>query len=102
MTRAARGRYARVMAVRGHRRSAGRGLERPVHEDALYFGIQHPDVQRDGPIVFLHEPWFGYFGRWDVIRLWENAGRREIGLGGFDDPWSPEHRFAFVQPGGSR
>jgi hypothetical protein len=73
------------------------GLERPVYEDALYFGIEHPQVQRGGPIVFLHDPWFGYFGRRDVVCLWTNAGRRELGLEGFDDPWTPSHRFAFVQ-----
>lgn len=76
------------------------GLERPVYEDALYFGATYPDAQRDGPIVFLHEPWFGYFGRWDVICLWDNAGRREIGLEGFDDRWPPGYRFAFRLIGG--
>jgi hypothetical protein len=76
---------------------AGRlDLERPVYEDALSFGIEHPDVQRVRPIVFLHEPWFGFFGRWDVVCLWDNAGRRELGLEGFDEPWSPSYRFAFA------
>ena len=74
-----------------------RGLTRPVYEDALYFGATWPEAQREGPIVFLHEPWFGYFGRWDVICLWENAGRREIGLDGFEDGWRAGYRFAFVR-----
>jgi hypothetical protein len=74
------------------------GLEQPVYEDALYFGIQHPEVQTERPIVFLHDPWFGYFGRRDVLCLWTNAGRRELGLEGFDDCWSPMHRFGFVRP----
>jgi hypothetical protein len=74
------------------------GLARPVYEDALYFGATYPDAQRDGPIVFLHEPWFGFFGRWDVITLWTNAGRREIGLDGFEDRWRADYRFAFVRP----
>ena len=73
------------------------GLEQPAYEDALYFGIQHPEVQTERPIVFLHDPWVGYFGRRDVICLWTNAGRRELGLEGFDDRWSEAHRFAFVQ-----
>jgi len=72
------------------------GLERPTYEDALHFGIEYPDVQRERPVVFLHDPWFGYFGRRDVICLWSNAGRRELGLEGFDDRWSANHRFAFV------
>jgi len=73
------------------------GLERPVYEDALYFGIQHSEVQREGPIVFLHDPWIGFFGRRDVVCLWENADRRELGLEGFDERWSPAYRFAFVR-----
>lgn len=75
------------------------GLERPTYEDALGFGIAHPDVQRERPIVFLHEPWLGAFGRRDVLCLWDNAGRRELGLEGFDDAWGPEYRFAFVVKG---
>jgi hypothetical protein len=71
------------------------GLDRPTYEDGLYFGIQHPDVQRERPVVFLHDPWFGYFGRRDVLCLWSNAGRRELGLEGFDDGWSANYRFGF-------
>jgi hypothetical protein len=73
-----------------------RGLARPTYEDALYFGIAHPEVQRERPIIFLHEPWLGAFGRRDVVCLWTNAGRRELGLEGFDDNWAPPYRFAFV------
>jgi hypothetical protein len=75
-----------------------RGLERPRYEDALRFGAAHPEAQRAHPIVFLHEPWVGFFGRRDVLCLWSNAGRRELGLEGFDDPFGAEHRFAFVAP----
>ena len=82
--------------------AARRGLHAPTYEDALYFGIQHPDVQRERPILFLHEPWVGYFGRRDVLCLWENAGRRELGLEGFDDTWSAGCRFAFVAPAPDR
>ena len=74
------------------------GLVPPVYEDALYFGAQYPDTQHAGPIVFLHDPWLGFFGRRDVLCLWSNAGRRELGLEGFDDRWSSEYRFAFVRP----
>ena len=75
------------------------GLERPTYEDALGFGIAHPEVQRERPIIFLHEPWLGVFGRRDVLCLWHNAGRRELGLEGFDDTWAPQFRFAFVVRG---
>jgi hypothetical protein len=73
------------------------GLERPTYEDALYFGIQYPDVQRVRPVVFPHDPWVGFFGRRDVLCLWTNAGRRELGLEGFDDLWSQDYRVAFVR-----
>jgi hypothetical protein len=78
--------------------AARRGLQAPTYEDALYFGIEHPAAQCEGPIVFMHEPWVGYFGRRDVLCLWDNAGRRELGLDGFDDTWRPGCRFAFVLP----
>jgi hypothetical protein len=74
------------------------GLERPTYEDALHFGAEHPEAQREHPVVFLHEPWVGFFGRRDVLSLWSNAGRRELGLEGFDDTFAPGHRFAFVAP----
>jgi hypothetical protein len=77
---------------------ARRGLQPPTYEDALYFGIAHPDVQRERPVLFAHEPWLGYFGRRDVLCLWENAGRRELGLEGYDEVWSRTFRFAFVKP----
>jgi hypothetical protein len=76
--------------------AAQRGLARPTYEDALYFGIAHPDAQRERPIIFLHEPWLGFFGRRDVLCLWHNAGRRELGLEGFDDTWAPPVCFALV------
>src|SRR4029453_5377598 len=72
------------------------GLERPTYEDALHFGAEHPAVQREHPVVFLHDPWVGFFGRRDVLCLWSNAGRRELGLEGFDDTWGSAHRFAFI------
>jgi len=78
------------------------GLERPLYEDALYFGAEYPEVQREGPLVFLHDPWFGFFGRRDVVSLWTNAGRRELGLEGFDEPWCASWRFAFVRIPGRR
>jgi hypothetical protein len=73
------------------------GLERPEYEDALYFGAAYPDVQCLRPVVFLHDPWFGLFGRQDVLCLWSNAGRRELGLEGIDASWSRDYRFAFVR-----
>ena len=67
----------------------------PTYADALHVGAQHPDAQRAGPIVFLHDPWVGHFGRRDVISLWCNAGQREIGLDDYDGRWGVDARFAF-------
>ena len=88
-----------VTAAEALAEAARRGLERPTYEDALHFGAEHPEAQREHPIVFLHDPWVGYFGRRDVLSLWSNAGRRELGLEGFDDRFGPDCRFAFVAPG---
>jgi hypothetical protein len=85
-----------VTAAEALAAAAQLGLERPSYEDALHFGIAHPAVQQEHPVIFLHDPWFGYFGRRDVLCLWCNAGRRELGLEGFDDTWDPRHRFAFL------
>ena len=78
--------------------AAKQGLERPFYEDALYFGIDYPDVQLETPVAFLHDPWLGNHGRRDAICLWSNQGRRELGLEGFDDLWPPNYRLAFVRP----
>ena len=88
-----------VTAAEALAEAARLGFERPSYEDALYFGVAHPAVQQAHPVIFLHDPWFGYFGRRDVLCLWSNAGRRELGLEGFDDTWGPRHRFAFVAAG---
>ena len=73
------------------------GLERPVYEDALAFGAAYPAVQVERPVVFLHDPWFGFFGRRDVISLWCNAGRRELGLEPIEGPWTADWHFGFVR-----
>ena len=88
-----------VTAAEALAEAARLGLERPTYEDALHFGVEHPTVQQEHPVVFLHDPWVGFFGRRDVLCLWSNAGRRELGLEGFDDTWSPAHRFAFIGAG---
>jgi hypothetical protein len=72
----------------------------PTYEDALHFGAQHPGVQSRGRVVFLHPPWVGYFGRRDVLCLWSNAGRRELGLEDYDGRWGADCRFAFQRKGG--
>ena len=75
----------------------GLGLERPYYEDALYFAIEFPNGQLEGPVAFLHDPWFGFYGRRDALCVLNNAGRRELGLEGFDNPWTQDYRLACVK-----
>ena len=49
--------------------AAKQGLERPYYEDALYFGIKYPEVQVEGPVAFLHDPWLGNHGRRNAMPL---------------------------------
>ena len=74
-----------------------RGLERPTHEDGLYFGIQHSDEQRKRPIVFLHEPVQGPIGSRLVLVLDEGAGGRDLDLRCFDYRWFRDCVFAGVR-----
>ena len=95
-------RFGRAVTSDEAMREAARlGLDRPTYEDALHFGVAHPEVQRGGAVVFLHEPWVGFFGRRDVLCLWSNAGRRELGLEDYDDRFPRGCRFAFVDGRGS-
>lgn len=73
------------------------GLERPTYEDALYFGIQYPDVQRERLVVFLHEPWRDPNGYLFVVCLWRRIGRRGLDLRWFGLRWGRGSRFAFVR-----
>ena len=73
------------------------GLERPVYEDALRFGAEHPDVQRDRPVIFLHEPWRDSGDSLSVLYLWCYAGSRKLYLFRFGYRWDRYCRFAFVR-----
>ena len=76
---------------------ARRGLERPTHEDALCFGIQHPEEQRKHPIVFLHEPVLSPGVVRDVLVLRGIVGDRELHLCLFGGWWSSLFVFAGVR-----
>ena len=54
----------------------------------------------EGPVAFLHYPSLGNHGRRDAICLWNNEGRHELDLEGFDDLWQPNYRLAFVRSAG--
>ncbi len=69
-------------------------LMRPDYQDALDFGEQHPDEQRNGPIVFLHK---GAKDNNKVIVLFSFAGFRCITTHRFRTKRTSEHRFVFIQ-----
>ncbi len=63
------------------------GLARPVYEDGLLFGEQHPEKQREQPIMFPHEPVLSASGRLGVVYLWGDAGGRGLDLGWAGGRW---------------
>jgi len=74
-----------------------RGLVRPSYEHALAFGIHHPDVQREWPVVFLHEPVLDPIGYRSVVVLYGDATNRHLDLDWFERRWHRRYRFAFVR-----
>ncbi|PIT93875.1 hypothetical protein COU00_01985 [Candidatus Falkowbacteria bacterium CG10_big_fil_rev_8_21_14_0_10_43_11] len=74
-----------------------RGLERPTHEDALFFGEQHPEEQHKHPIVFLHEPWQSSHGGGIVLVLYGHSSGRHLNLDWFGFGWIRLCVFAFVR-----
>lgn len=74
--------------------AARQSLERPRYEDALFFGEQHPEEQRECPIVFLHEP--THCNLRVLVLLCLDWGR-VLDLNYFDGVWRRQCRFAFVR-----
>ncbi len=73
------------------------GLERPVYEDGLLFGEQHPEKQREQPIMFPHEPVLDAHGSLRVVCLWSNAGYRELRLAWARGRWHVDALVAGVR-----
>jgi hypothetical protein len=74
-----------------------RGLERPDHEDALFFGEQFPEKQRECPIVFLHKPWEIRYRHFLVIELCMSSVGRCLWMGWFHESWACDCVFAFAR-----
>jgi len=55
-----------------------RGLEPPTYEDALYFGIKHPEEQREHLVVFRHTPVLDCFTFEYILVLGEDASGRYL------------------------
>lgn len=59
---------------------ARRGLDRPTYEHALWFGIKHPEVQREKCLIFLHSPVVDSRGNSCVVALGGGSGSRDLYL----------------------
>ena len=77
--------------------AARQGLERPRYEDTLFFGEQHPEEQRNGPVVFFHKPWQDPSRSLRVLVLRCSGRGRGLDLDYFDYGWGQRCRFAFVR-----
>ncbi|MDI6606786.1 MAG: hypothetical protein QME65_06580, partial [Candidatus Omnitrophota bacterium] len=73
------------------------GLNRPTPQDALFFGINHPEEQMKSPIVFLHEPVEAPPGRFSVFVLYAVDGKRYLGLDWLSIKWGQICLFAGVR-----
>ncbi|HEX9722391.1 MAG TPA: hypothetical protein VGA53_03945 [Candidatus Paceibacterota bacterium] len=73
------------------------GLKGPTYEDALEFGVEHPEQQRKRPHVFLHEAVLGPSGYRFVLALGGDAGYRRLDLPWFGRRWHRAGVFAGVR-----
>jgi hypothetical protein len=72
-------------------------LERPAYADAFLLGEQHPDEQKAGPIIILHDAycWSGHF--FNLVLKTDKSGRRILSLLSIAGRWAKGTRFAFVR-----
>ena len=73
------------------------GLARPVYEDGLLFGEQHPEKQRERSIMFPHEPILGANGNPYVVYLWSFAGFRKLDLSWAGSGWGVDTLVAGIR-----
>lgn len=75
------------------------GLERPTWEDALYFGIQHPEESSKHPIVFLHEPVLDSKNELKILVLRMLHGERRLDLLSWyrHEEWGRTYVFAGIR-----
>ncbi len=72
-------------------------LRRPTVKEGLALGAQYPDLQREGPITILCEPWRNPSGDLDVPCLYRNGSDRNLDLGWWDGDWRSSWRFVLVR-----
>ncbi len=75
---------------------ARRGLRRPSHEEAVYFGAQYADIQRHRPIVWPHEPYQHADGSPRVLVHFGGTGYRTLDLF-WDSSWGAYCLFAGIR-----
>ncbi len=73
------------------------GLRRPNIKEGLSLGVFYPDLQREGPIAILCEPWHSPYGDLRVPYLSSHGSDRRLFLSWFGGVWSPDWRFAAVR-----
>jgi len=72
-------------------------LQRPNVKQGLSLGVHCPDLQREGPIVILCEPWRRPGGSVFVPCLNRDGSNRYLHLGWVGSGWHPAWRFAAVR-----
>lgn len=73
-----------------------RGLRPANVAELLAFGIAHPDIQREFPIIELGSIWVRPSGSRRVAYLWSRSDRRYLRLDWYDRQWDPDYRFLAV------
>ena len=68
-------------------------LKRPTIADGLAFGTQHPELQRQFPIIVLSEQIPVFDGRRRVLVLYGSGYNRDLYVYCFGDGWSGDCRF---------
>lgn len=67
-------------------------------EELLALGAEHPDLQREFPIVAFGSVWWDPDGHRHVPSAWSSAGRRYyLGLHWLENDWNSDCRFAAVR-----
>lgn len=69
------------------------GLRPGTMFELAHFGEQHPEVQRQFPVVALGSVWADPDGRRCVGCLWEDGGHQGLGLGWYVGRWGASDRF---------
>ncbi|MEK9186219.1 MAG: hypothetical protein AAB885_01390 [Patescibacteria group bacterium] len=62
-------------------------------KDLISFSIDHPDKQRESPIVEVRSSWRSPYGRWGVAYLLGWRGERDLGLRWRGGQWDGRCRF---------